>query len=177
MASFVASMQLYPRPSRAHGQTTHSPQASHRRDKCPGWRHRERSADVGPRHNATAGLPIGDRRRTSPGEAPSNSAPGRSRTRNLTGRNRLLYPVELQGRAPMVLTGVEASAGDGGRGPCIAERHGTRAQSDPTLSSATAIQRTSRRFERGGKKCHHTNRSKPCGPDSVGEPRPSRSRS
>ena len=25
-------------------------------------------------------------------------APGRSRTRNLTGRNRLLYPVELQGR-------------------------------------------------------------------------------
>jgi hypothetical protein len=26
-----------------------------------------------------------------------SGAPGRSRTRNLTGRNRLLYPVELQG--------------------------------------------------------------------------------
>src|ERR1019366_5067809 len=29
---------------------------------------------------------------------PTTRAPGRSRTRNLTGRNRLLYPVELQGR-------------------------------------------------------------------------------
>ena len=29
----------------------------------------------------------------------NTGAPGRSRTRNLTGRNRLLYPVELQGRA------------------------------------------------------------------------------
>jgi len=28
--------------------------------------------------------------------------PGRSRTRNLTGRNRLLYPVELQGLSPIV---------------------------------------------------------------------------
>ena len=34
----------------------------------------------------------------------SYSAPGRSRTRNLTGRNRLLYPVELQGRAFIVPT-------------------------------------------------------------------------
>ncbi len=30
--------------------------------------------------------------------ARGGGAPGRSRTRNLTGRNRLLYPVELQGR-------------------------------------------------------------------------------
>jgi predicted transcriptional regulator of viral defense system len=29
--------------------------------------------------------------------------PGRSRTRNLTGRNRLLYPVELQGLSHIVL--------------------------------------------------------------------------
>ncbi len=37
------------------------------------------------------------------------SAPGRSRTRNLTGRNRLLYPVELQGRPPSVPTTFIAS--------------------------------------------------------------------
>gem|GEM_PF-2918363 len=33
-----------------------------------------------------------------------SGAPGRSRTRSLTGRNRLLYPVELQGLRTIVLT-------------------------------------------------------------------------
>ncbi len=39
-----------------------------------------------------------------------HSAPGRSRTRNLTGRNRLLYPVELQGRAFIVPTSLRCGA-------------------------------------------------------------------
>ena|ERR1019366_9387685 len=52
---------------------------------------------------STRGQLLGHRTPSS-SHSRSVSAPGRSRTRNLTGRNRLLYPVELQGLVPMVLS-------------------------------------------------------------------------
>ena len=51
--------------------------------------------------------------------APPVSAPGRSRTRNLTGRNRLLYPVELQGRPPSVVNGFRAARSRGSRARAV----------------------------------------------------------